>query len=126
LVGVALLSISAGVFVAKYHENIWISAVLLACGQILLPMALVQCEWFSPEGQDSNHNLRYLWICHPRDWQWAMEGDHEQFEEEMSTKQDQLEQRMITMDDKISDFGDKLDQLLMVSPGLSQSMFRSN
>lgn len=126
LVGVALLSISAGVFVAKYHENIWISAVLLACGQILLPMALVQCEWFSPEGQDSNHNLRYLWICHPRDWQWAMDGDHEQFEEEMATKQDQLEQRMITMDDKISDFGDKLDQLLMVSPGLSQSPFRSN
>merc|ERR1719421_2283479 len=97
-----------GVFLGKqtaagmHNMNIYnlASAMLLAIGQLLLPMALVQCEWFSPEGQDSSDQLRYLWMCHPRDWQWSED-------QEEGDDQEQLEMKVADMDKKIETLDEK-------------------
>jgi len=107
---VAVMMLFLGVSVAKYNENLWLSSIFLACGQVLLPMALVQCAWFSPEGQDSDDNARYLWICHPRDWQWT--SDEFDFEDGLHTVQEEMEGKVAVVDHKIAALDDKFDRMM--------------
>lgn len=117
LVGVV---VSKGAFLAGASAWVhkWISAILLAGGQILLPMSVIQCAWFSPEGQDSGGKSRYLWIAHPPDWQWNEDDSrnskarNEEFEEDVQRKQDELEQRISIVDDRLISLDEKMDQLI--------------
>lgn len=102
-----------GVYAAKYSLNMWVSALLLATAQVLLPMAMVQCAWFSPEGQDSEDQARYLWICHPPDWMW--QSDDGSWENDYTAKQELLETKIESVDDKIFGLNEKIDCLVKKS-----------
>merc|ERR1719265_2884862 len=71
--------------------HMWCSAGLFAFGQTLLRVALIQCDWFSPEGQDSDDKQRFLWICHDRNWQTSQMEPHEQVMEKIDEKGESLE-----------------------------------
>jgi len=103
------------------HETPWLtklSAFLFAVGLILFRMALIQCDWFSPEGSDADARQRFLWVCHTRDWQKMDEviEDHAQaeMEERMEKLQDSLEETHGTMDDKFEALDDKIERLINV------------
>jgi len=112
LIVASISMIIAGIHAAKYVLNNWIAAVLLALGQVLLPMALVQCAWVSPEGADSDDSARYLWICHPPDWQQWTSDYEEDWQDELTTKQEYLDQRIEGLDERVSEMTEKIDQLL--------------
>mmetsp|Transcript_28469 Transcript_28469/g.45753 ORF Transcript_28469/g.45753 Transcript_28469/m.45753 type:complete len:997 (-) Transcript_28469:126-3116(-) len=61
-------------------QSVLVAGLLLGCGQRLLSMSLMQCDWVSPEGFDAEHEQRFLWICYPDDWKLWMnnESDHNQ------------------------------------------------
>jgi len=112
LTATALLMIGAGIHVGRYEGNMWLSAALFAFGQTLLPMALIQCHWFSPEGQDANDRQRFLWICHSSDWQWA--SNEVNFEESIASVQDFLEENLANVDDKIDAVDAKMDRIIQL------------
>jgi len=110
LIGASMSAFAVGVYVAKFTGYIWTSAFLLAFGEAVLPMALIQCAWFSPEGEDADNNQRYLWMCHPRDWQWT--SDEFDFEEGLHDVQEQMDQKISCVDTKILTLDDKLDKMM--------------
>jgi hypothetical protein len=122
----AFLMMFMGLFVGVIRTGVihylWVGAVLLAAGQILLGMAMIQCDWFSPEGgaggvaaagpegDASEEKPMFLWICHDRNWQsfWtqnAMSPGEAQDEDEATEKIAALEEKVESMDHK-------LDQIL--------------
>jgi hypothetical protein len=80
-VAIIIVSMYIGLHLQHHRSMMWVCAVMFAFGQILFSMALMQCEWFSPEGMDADGNERFLWICHARDWK-SYWGDVRQEEED--------------------------------------------
>jgi len=109
----ALISIVAGMVGGRFGIGIFMSASLLCLGQTLLPMALIQCSWFSPEGQDADDRLRYLWMCHPRDWQWRTDGDAKlALTEDVGEEDNDADEKMDMLDEKVDALGAQMEQIL--------------
>merc|ERR1719453_277113 len=117
LIALALVAMASGVVVAKLGESVFMSASLIAMGQVLLPMAMMQCPWFSPEGQDAEDNKRYLWMCHPQNWQAKTEEERRKEEDE--AKQEEVEDKFDEVDDRIFSIDVKMDHALASLRGLS-------
>lgn len=108
---VALCIITLSLLLSASREHVefwhmWLSAVLLAAGMSLMRMAMMQCAWFSPEGEDSEENQRFLWICHTRDWsrvnmEAGMEDRVQVMHEELESQIGSMESQMHRMDGKI-------------------------
>jgi len=113
----SVLAICLGLM--QNSERQWLnklSSLLFAVGLIVFRMALIQCDWFSPEGEDADACQRFLWVCHTRDWQKTEEAeeDHTQadMDERMEHLQDSLEETHGTMDDKFEALDDKIERLI--------------
>lgn len=117
LIALALVAMASGVVVAKLGESVFMSASLIAMGQVLLPMAMMQCPWFSPEGQDAEDNKRYLWMCHPQNWQAKTEEERRKEEDE--AKQEEVEDKFDEVDDRIFSIDAKMEHALASLRGLS-------
>lgn len=107
LTTVALAAIGAGVVMGKFANSIFMSAMLLAFGEVLLPMAMIQCSWFSPEGHDSEDRQRYLWMCHSQGWKAGEEKDD--LREEL---QEEIDSSLLDVDEKVALLDGKMEQLL--------------
>jgi len=110
LTATALLMIWAGIHVGRYENNVWISAALFAIGQTVLPMALIQCPWFSPEGQDANDRQRFLWICHSSDWQWT--SSEMSIDDGIASLHEVMEEKIAHVDSKIASMDEKMDKIM--------------
>lgn len=109
LIASAFVLFAIGFYVGKLMESPWGSAMFFAAGQVLLPMAVMQCSWFSPEGQDADDHERFLWICHPRDWQWT--SDEFDFEEGLHDVTEHLSEEVTKVDHKVVALEEKLDKV---------------
>lgn len=89
----------------------WLSATLFAVGHKMLSMSMIQCDWFSPEGQDSSDNHRFLWICHSREWNTMPETEESNVEEKITTLQDIVEDNMSTMQDQLAELDGKIGDI---------------
>jgi len=101
---ISLVLGSSPVYVSGVY--MWLSAVLFAVGVTLMRMALIQCDWFSPEGQDSEDHQRFLWVCHSRDWNKTeqdvgMEDRMDEMQEKMDENMDRMESKLGKVDDKL-------------------------
>jgi hypothetical protein len=54
-------------------HSVLVAGFLLGCGQRMLSISLMQCDWYSREGDDAQHQQRFLWVCYPDDWQGWMD-----------------------------------------------------
>lgn len=85
LLACAWFMIAASMYTSLHLHNSLYAGVLLGLGERLLTMTLMQCEWFSPEGVDSDAGKRFLWICYSDDWQsWL--GGYEKDEQQQHGK----------------------------------------
>jgi hypothetical protein len=113
-IGVSLATIAVSIVLGVLQMYMWTSALLFAFGETLLRVALVQCDWFSPEGQDSDGDPRFLWVCHARDWQIHMDDDAtmddhiEALSERMDDDLGEVKSQLRDLDEKISDICDAL------------------
>jgi hypothetical protein len=97
--------------VLPHFWHMWLSAVLFALGQLLLRVAMIQCDWFSPEGQDSDDHQRFLWICHGQQWQWHAAGVDSSIDERLKELPDKLEENMGEMSNRLEELDDKFVDL---------------
>jgi preprotein translocase subunit SecG len=73
----AWLLIISSFCLSIYMRSVIIAGLLLGLGQRLYAMSLMQCDWFSPEGDDVEHHQRFLWVCYPEDWaSWMSPDDY--------------------------------------------------
>jgi hypothetical protein len=108
MIASAIVMGSSRDYVAFWH--MWLSALMLAAGQSLLRMALIQCDWFSPEGQDAEDNHRFLWICHSRDWNSALRSDSG-VEEKLEVVQERLQEDMDSVEHHLHKMNGKIEQI---------------
>lgn len=107
MIFVAMFVGSSMTFVSFWQ--MWLSAILLAGGYSLLRMALMQCDWFSPEGQDSDCNQRFLWICHSRDWR--LSSRETTVEAELQVTREVLEEDVGAVEKQLYKLDGKIDQI---------------
>jgi len=110
----AILLIAMAVFVGSSMTfvsfwQMWLSAILLAAGYSLLRMALMQCDWFSPEGEDSQNKQRFLWICHSRDWNPATRESG--MESELQITREKLQDDVGAVEHQLYKLDGKIDQI---------------
>jgi len=114
----SLISILAGVVLGKFGINMFMSATMLTFGQVLLPMAMIQCSWFSPEGQDADDRARYLWMCHPRDWHWTTDAKIGENGDDGDHAESEIDEKLFMLDDKVNALDDKMKQMIaLLQPG---------
>lgn len=121
MIFMALFVGSSMTFVSFWQ--MWLSAILLAAGYSLLRMALMQCDWFSPEGQDSEDNQRFLWICHSRDWNAnSMDSC---FQSELQLTREKLQDDVGAVEHQLYKLDGKIDQISSALNLQDHSAFRS-
>jgi len=88
--------------------HMWISAFLYGIGAFLLRVSLIQCEWFSPEGEDSENQQRFLWICHSRDWVGSSKASEEAMEDRLLDISVQASENQSAVHSQLKDLDEKM------------------
>lgn len=116
LIFVSFILFALSAFFGLVHvELMWISPILMASGQVLLPVALMQSEWFTPDGNNAADEMPFLWMCFNQDAQLAA-GWHDDESGESITAimgmQTHMDEKIAHLSHNQKNLDEKLDEIL--------------